>query len=227
MSRVQFTLLCAVAFVGCFMGGFLGQSGPLGAFAQSVPQVVPGGQVQIRSENTLFVPDAGLRMVNAKNRVLGVISERDGNGGLVLFDAAGRPSVSVMAGPAGFVEINAGAPVLRVGGPTGQGVVITANEASASLKLRNGVSLVSADKGGQLSINSAKGAPALQLDSHNGGTIVGQFEGKSVSFELKSDAEGGLLSLYKEGSEAGFQASGSGSAMVRRDKETLWKVPSD
>lgn len=166
-------------------------------------------------------------MVNAQNRTLGVITDQGGNGGIVLLNASGKPSVTIAAGPGGFIDLNAVSPAIRVAGANGQeGVTLSATDSSAMMKLRSGVTLSSTNLGGLLTLSTQKGGAALQFDSQaEGGRITGFDSGKATQFELKSDGGEGVLSLFKKESEAGFQARGSGSGEIRREKETLWKVP--
>lgn len=166
-------------------------------------------------------------MVNAQNRTLGVITDQGGNGGLVFLDASGKPCVTIAAGPGGYIDLNAASPAIRVAGANGQeGLTLSATNASATVKLRNGIALTSAAQGGQLTLATAKGSTALQIDAQTeGGRLTGYDSGKSTQFELKSEGGEGVLSLFKKDSEAGFQAHGTGSAEIKREKETLWKVP--
>lgn len=168
-------------------------------------------------------------MVTPTNRVIGVITDQGGNGGIVLINSNGKPSLTMSAGTGGFVDVSAATPAIRVLGPNGQeGATLTANDGSASLKLKTGAALSSNNKGGLLLLGTQKGTPGLQLDTQaEGGRLTGFDEGKSMQYELKSKGGEGVLSLFKKDSEAGFQAGGAGSAEVRRDKETVWKVPQD
>lgn len=233
MRRQQFLAFCAVGFAGCFLGGFVANVGPARANAQS--QTFPGNainpnQVQIRSENILLIPDGGLRMVNAQNRTLGVIVDQGGNGGIVLFNNQGRPSVTMIGGPAGLVEMNAQTgPSIRLTGPSGgESVSLTGGDASASLKLKEGLALTSGTEGGRVLVNDGKANASLRLESSAaGGRIVGFDKAKSSLFELTAKENEGVLSLSSKDAEPGFQAWGSGSSIIKKDRETIWKIPAD
>lgn len=233
MRRHQFLAFCAVGFAGCFLGGFVANAGPTRAFAQS--QTFPGNsinpnQVQIRTENTLLIPDGGLRMVNSQNRTLGVILDQGGNGGIVLLNSQGRPSVTMIGGPAGLVELNAQTgPSIKMSGPSGgDSVTLTGGEATASLKLASGLALTSGTDGGHVLVNDGKANQSLRLEaSAAGGRIVGFDTAKSSLFELTAKDEEGVLSLSSKNAEPGFQAFGSGSSVIKKDRETIWKIPAD
>jgi len=231
MRRSQFLALCTVAFAGCFLGGFLAQIGPGRAYAQYTT-FPPGVQTSanIRSDNTLFVPDGGLRLVNGQNRTLGVFTVQAGDAGLVLFDSRGRPSVTILGGQAGSVEINASmGPSIRMSGATAkEGIVMTSNDTTSSLSLRDSVKISGANDGGRMSIGDPKGNQTVRVDSGpEGGRITGYDKAHSTIFEILAKGDSGELSLFKKDSQAGFSAQGSGSAKIVHEKETLWKIPAD
>jgi hypothetical protein len=211
----------------------MAQIGPGRAFAQytTFPPSQNGqtGAI-IRSDNTLFVPDGGLRLVNGQNRTLGVFTVQAGNAGLALFDSRGRPSVMIMSGQAGSININASdGPTIRMSGQSGRdGVVMSTNDTVSSIKLREAVTLTSANDGGRLTVADTKGSPTVRIvSSAEGGRITGYDKGHSTIFEILTKGDSGELSLYKKDSQAGFTAQGSGSAKIVHDKETLWKIPGD
>ena len=169
-------------------------------------------------------------MVNAQNRTLGVILDRGGNGGIVLLNNQGRPSVTLFAGQAGFVEVNAmTGPEIKVNGPSGKdGVVLSATDSSATVKARDGVALTADNNGGHVSILDSKSILGVKMEtSAGGGRIVGYDKSKASLFELSGKDSEGVFSLFKKDSEAGFQAWGSGSAIIKKNKETLWKIPEE
>ena len=233
MRRNQFLSFCAIGFVGCFLGGFVAQAGPRPVLAQyqTFPNNQPvNGQVQIRSENTLFVPEGGLRMVNQQNRTLGVILDLGGNGGIVLFNNQGRPSVTLSAGGAGTIEANAqSGPILRVTNPAGtEGVSLSGADGAVGLKVGQGVTVTSGKDGGRIVVNNSKGKASLQMEnSASGGHFTGTDHAGSSMFELRAVADSGQLRLFKKDSEPGFEASGTGTATIKQAKEVLWKIPTD
>jgi|GEM_PF-4360161 len=229
MRRSQFLAFCALGFVGCFLGGFLAQAGPARALAQYQNGVVPN-QVQIRTDATLFIPDNGLRLVNAQNKTLGVIVDQGGNGGIVLLNNQGHPSVMMLAGQAGIVEINAQSGLaIKMNGPSGKnGLELLVTDKSATVKVRDGVAITSGTDGGHVHVMDSKGTVSVRIETGaGGGRIVGSDKGKSTLFELDGKDNEGVLSLFKKDSDAGFKAQGSGSAVIKKDKETLWKIPAD
>lgn len=233
MRRYQFFVFCGVAFVGCFLGGFVGQVGPAAARAQL--QTIPnqgGGQVSpnIRNDTYLFIPEGGLRLVNGQNRTLGVITDTGGNGGLVLFNAGGRPSVSIMSGGSGQVIIDANnGPVMRFTDATAkENVLINANQGKPVIKLRDNLVLTSEGDGGRIVLSDVKGNNGLRLDTtSDGGRLTLYDKSHATVGLLIAKPTEGWFGLFDKTAQTGFEASGSGTATISHDKEVLWKIPTD
>lgn len=196
---------------------------------QSPGQINPG-QVNIRSENTLFVPEGGLKIVNARNRVLGMFAESQGNGSLILNNSEGQPAVFIAASSQGIVIVGGtNAPSLTILGPKGtEGVNIAATEREASVVLRGGTKFSSSDSGGRVTLFDPGKVAGIDLAAErSGGRLTLSDSSKKKLFELKCVEGAGSLALFNEEGETGFKAIGSGSAEIQKDKETLWKVPAD
>ncbi len=233
MRRGQFLTLCIVAFAGCFLGGFLAQAGPQKAWGQ-LREIPPGdyGQMNqnIRNSNQLFVPSGGLRMVDERNRVIGMILNQPSGAGLVLLDGSGRPSVSLLAGGQGQIALNTNAnAVIRVSGPAGKdGFSATATDSSVVVKMLQGLELTAANDGGRIFVSNAKGGHGVRIDTTaDGGRVTGFDKDQRAIADLSPKGGTAILNLFGKEAKPGFSASGDGSAAVTKGEETLWKVPKD
>jgi hypothetical protein len=225
MSRSQFAAFLAVAFAGCFFGGLLARLGPESLQAQVVPsnpRQVPG----IRNEDVLFVPNGGLRIVDENNRLLGWLGEQGGGTSLVLMDSAGRPSVSVLAGPAGQAVLSGqGSASLRLSAGTGNQVVaIESGGSGPSVHIGNLVTLAGTGDGGRIVVSDRQGRSLLRLESSaEGGRLTGNRSDGKSAFEMA----GGSLTLRSPDGRVGFQAVAGSHVSVAKGDKTLFRAPSE
>jgi len=224
MTKLQYAGLIVVFGTASFFGGWVGNFGPAPAAAQT----------RVQNQDYLVVPNGGLRLMSEQGRPLGVIGDRNGNGVLILFDAAGQPSVTLSAGPAGRVVLS---------GETNAAVTLSTpgNERSASMTvagpiaqlafLRNGQpgsSIADSPTGGRLSIGSRAARPSAELFAGNGaGQLnINNDAGTNLMQLLISDAAG-RLEIKDPATNSAFSVLGRGQASIRRGDEVVWKVPAD
>lgn len=225
MRRNQFLALCAVTLVGSTVGGYLARTGPTPAMAQYVVPPNNSNQ-QVRTENALFIPDGGLRMVTGQNRTIGYIGSSNGAATIALFDQRGRPGVLLSGDNGGQVWLQGTSTSIKLGNGPDQGVQLSFDGKTATLKLADGAVVTSSNDGGRLQINDARGDARLRLDGPaDGGRISGYGKNGIQKFEFKGAGDDGQIDLFGKDGGAGFQARGNGSAAVTVEKKALWKVP--
>ncbi|MBS1714090.1 MAG: hypothetical protein JST30_07100 [Armatimonadetes bacterium] len=225
MRRNQFLALCAVTLVGSTVGGYLARTGPTPAMAQYVvPPNSPNQQV--RTENVLFIPDGGLRMVTGQNRTIGFIGSTNGAASIALFDQRGRPGVLLSGDGGGQVSLQGQSTSVKLGSGSEAGLQLTFDGRTSTLKLKDGAVLTSSNDGGRFQVNDARGEARLRIDGPaEGGRISGYGRNGVQKFEVKGAAEDGQIDLFGKDGAAGFQAKGNGSASVTAEKKSLWRVP--
>lgn len=201
--------------VGSFAGGaFVASVRPVQA--QEVPP-------NVKSSDVLNVPAGGLNIVGPGNRLLGRIADVGGNAGLVLFDRDGNASVSLVTGPAGSLKFLAqdGADLALQAG--GKSVSLTARALGSAVFLGTHTSLRSDGNGSYLTLRAPTGSNSLDLEAAPGKLeLLGR---SSVEHFKLSFTDQPSLILKSGTGEAGFEAFGSGKALVRSDGKVVWQVP--
>lgn len=192
----------------------------------------PGNKVpqNIRNDNFLLIPDGGLRLVNGQNRTIGAIVDQGGNGGIVFMNSSNRPSVQILAGNAGQVFVDGGnGPSLRMLDPASKELIsLNTLQGRPTIKLKDTLDLVADTDGGRILIKSPQNTNSLRLDNtSDGGRITGFDRSQATLFSLENKNGEGIFTLKDKEGSPGFQAAGTGTASVTKDKEVIWKVPTD
>lgn len=199
-----------LVLVGSAFGGYLAQQQP--------PPNVGVNEV-------LRVPDSGLRMVSNSGKLVGMVALRGGNGALVLFDGAGRPSVVLSGGAQGTLEFEGSAGgELRVSSSSRRSAVLAARLDSAELALDSGVRLEARESRARMVLKPKAGTRSLELECETQAASVAAKSGSAAVFRLAGERQG-LLQLAASSAKPGVVADGDGSLAVFKDGEAVFRVP--
>jgi len=216
MKTTQFAILAMTAFAGCFLGAWMALR-PMPVQAQ-----------QVRADEYLNIPNGGLRMQNSRGRVLGVISDQNGNGALTLFAEDGSPSIQISSGSGGRVAlgVNSGVGGLVVDGASGESIKVLAQNGKSSVSVGSAKASIQITGGSENSIliPGADGAAQIDLRStSDGGTLKINGGGKSL-IEIMSSAGRGRLNI--NGSDAGsVKIDGAGLLEILQQGRSVFAAP--
>lgn len=220
MKLIQFVGIASLAFAGGILGGHFGAPTPAKA------------QVQVRSENQIVVPDDGLRFVTMQGRTIAVMGIQAGNAALVLLDNAGRPSVTLVAGPGGSVTLRArpeGGDIEVASLDGSKYARLTASSSGAAFEAVSGTSTLSLLNMGTrstLTMPGSNSATALMLATTASGGAVTVYgpTGKSA-VTVEGNATGGLLGVRDASGTVAASVSGAGTFASVRAGQTVWQAP--
>jgi hypothetical protein len=214
MDAKRSAAAAALVLSGSTLGGFLGS-----AHTQQQPPPNVGVNEVLR------VPESGLRMVSNSGRLVGMVALREGNGALVLFDAAGKPSVVVSAGPGGQLEFNGAASgSLKVMDTQRRGVSIVAKSGTAELAVEPGVRIESSEARSRLTLRPKAVARVLELSCEPASAAVAASLGNARLFRLFGE-KAGEVRLAAPGGKDGLVASGEGALELLRDGKPVFQAP--
>jgi hypothetical protein len=178
VKNTQYIGLVIACLIGSFLGGAVMPSASP-AHAQS--QVVFGsGQRQQVIQEDIRVAAQGLRFVDPQGRPIAIIGSNNGNGGFVLFDAAGNPSIVLQSGADSQVTVR--------GVNSGRLDVLAQTGRASTLVARSSTEITMAtgrNPGVRLATVGAKSSLALAAND------------LPVTAELTADNLGGGFSLRK------------------------------
>lgn len=176
-----------------------------------------------------------LRISSQKGQpVAAFLAGKDG-GGLVLFDSAGQPTVSITAGSQGRVAITTAQSggMINMGAGTGAATIqLTGNPDKASLSVmgqgqNRAVFGAIASTGGGLTLYDRKGSPMVELlaQAGNGAGFFKKSDGK-VAFEVSHDPNlGGYLRAYGEKESRRVDLMGETGVQFLEKGEAKAKLP--
>lgn len=224
MTKLQYLGLCGVLAVGSFLGG---RSGILGSTAAHA-------QTRVQNQDYLLVPNGGLRLMTEQGRPVGVIGNRNGNGVLILFDAAGQPSVTIGAGAAGKIALTAesGAALNLSTAGNERTASLTATSSQSQLSLSRpgqaGSTVSDSANGGRLTLMSRAGKPAAEVFAGNGGGQIALNNDGGINLIQMLFFEGyGRFDVKDPSSKSAATVFGTGSAQIKKGDEIVWKAPAD
>lgn len=228
MSRMQFLGFACALSVGAFGGAFVAMRPTATALAQPIQD--PGG-VQVQMQDWLFVPSGGLRLVNERGQVLGVIGQEGGNARLTLLDSAGLPSIVLAAGVGGQATVatdaQGGLIDLRSRSGTQRGSLVVAGQ-SSRLVLNSAVNAgaeVGAGTESTLLLKDARNPKGVFAQSGpEGGQVLLAGPNKTL-LELLATRQGGRAQLMDGKGEPTVLLSGEGRLGVLSGKQTVWQAP--
>ena len=220
MKTLKTLLFSVLAVIGGMIGGAVFQ--PIPAHAQQ----------NLRSENQILVPVDGLRFVTETGRTIAIMGIRNGNGALVMFDANGRPSVTLSAHTGGTVSLFAT--------PDGGQIEVSNLDNSSRGRLSASASGVTFDSivsssllsfgntasGGSLLIPGRNGAKGVELLSGiNGGQVNVYGSGGKPALTTEGTANGGMLSVRDGTGKTTATVSNAGIFASLKDSRVVWQGP--
>lgn len=234
MQTKQALFFTFVSLVGGFFGSAFFSKSHVTANAQAgTPYGQLGGQdPKVIQDNQIFVPEQGLRFVNASGRVIAYMGLTGGNSLFVLLDSNGSPAVSMIAGPGGKIAMSALAPgaTIEVSSPSNDSVAgitvaiaksgfyATASGATAQLSMES--------IGSTLSLPGPNRAPGIDLTgSNSGGTMTLFGDSKRPGVTIEGDGPGGLINVRDSKGLTTASINGGGKFLSIAEGKTVWQGP--
>ncbi len=222
MKPIQFLAFCSCAFAGCLIGSWVALSPKTTASAQ-----IRSGTTQVTVNETLVVPDGGLRIVDMRQRPLGFFGITQNGLSLVLLSRNGTPSVTMEGGPGGQVIVGASATTAGVSA-VGQGGA-TANLVATQQGAR--VEMIKQDRSIKLNLNDDSAFTMSGRTNQNLFSVTATPEGGQVRlmnragkevFEAASSLETGKMKLSSAKDSTRIEADGKGGLTIMRGNEVIW-----
>lgn len=222
MKPLQFLAFCSCAFAGCLVGSWIALSPKTTASAQ-----IRSGTTQVTVNETLVVPDGGLRIVDMRQRPLGYFGITQNGLSLVLLNRNGAPSVTMEGGVGGQVIVGAsgttaGVSAVGQGGATanlvatqqGARVEMIKQDRSIKLNLTDDSSLTMSGRTNQnlFSVSTLPEGGQIRLMNRNGKEV----------FDVASSNEAGKLKVSSAQDGMRVEADGKGGLAIMKGNEVVW-----
>lgn len=224
MKPFQFLAFCSCAFAGCLVGSWIALSPKTTASAQIRPSTT-----QVTVNETLVVPDGGLRIVDMRQRPLGYFGITQNGLSLVLLSRNGTPSVTMEGGPGGQVIVGASGTTAGVSAVSQAGA--TANLIASQQGAR--VEMIRQDRSIKLNLTDDSSFAMSGRTNQNIFTLStladgGQLKlmnrtGKEV-FDVSSGLETGKLKLSSTQDTTRLEADGKGGLAIMKGNEVIWSA---
>jgi hypothetical protein len=224
MKPLQFLAFCSCAFAGCLIGSWIALTPRTTASAQ-----IRSGTNQVTVNETLVVPDGGLRIVDMRQRPLGYFGITQNGLSLVLLSRNGTPSVTMEGGPGGQVVVGAnnttaGVSAVSQGGATanlvasqqGARVEMIKQDRSIKLNLTDDAAITMSGRNNQnvFSVTTLTEGGQLRLMNRSGKEV----------FDVSSSLEQGKLKLSSAQDSTRLEADGKGNLAIMKGNEVIWST---
>ena len=224
MKPLQFLAFCSCAFAGCLIGSWIALTPRTTASAQ-----IRSGTNQVTVNETLVVPDGGLRIVDMRQRPLGYFGITQNGLSLVLLSRNGTPSVTMEGGPGGQVVVGAnnttaGVSAVSQGGATanlvasqqGARVEMIKQDRSIKLNLTDDAAITMSGRNNQnvFSVTTLTEGGQIRLMNRSGKEV----------FDVSSSLEQGKLKLSSAQDSTRLEADGKGNLAIMKGNEVIWST---
>lgn len=224
MKSLQFLALCACALLGSLAGSWIALTPKVEAQAQ-----VRSGAAQVTVNETLIVPDGGLRIVDMRQRPLGYFGVTQNGLSLVLFGRNGSPSVTLEGGSGGQVIVGASSTTagISMASQNGNTANLVATQQGARMELIKQNRAIKLNLGDDttFSLSGRTNQPLFSINSLPEGGQIRLFNaaGKEA-MEISSSNESGKVKLSGPQGGTKLEADGRGQITILKGSDLLWSA---
>ena len=224
MKSLQFLALCVCALLGSLAGSWIALTPRTEAMAQ-----VRSGAAQVTVNETLIVPDGGLRIVDMRQRPLGYFGITQNGLSLVLFGRNGTPSVTLEGGVGGQVIVGANSTTagISMSSQSGSTANLVATQQGARMELvkQNKSIKLNLGEDTTFALTGRTGKPMFSINTLTEGGQIRLFSvaGKEA-LDISSTNEAGKLRLSGLLDGSKLEADGRGQVSISRAGQLLWSA---